>query len=438
MDSLPEDILAPIFQLISDAESFHNRYLEDVIRVCRRWHAIALSHRRLWARIIIDIEADNPIGVYDARSCYISRRMSVSGTAPLAIEISLVGLFHAHCSNAIFGGYDLSYKDKLLKYFDQARRLVSLAVGDAGEHMVRWGSLSIDLSTHLIDFEEDDARNEYLLKDLRYPTPMLKVLSLNRVSLNWVNGPSDLLPSLPSLTHCKLAVSGSIHRLNVPWSSLRSLELSEYSESTDPGLLLNIPNCTHLEGLHFTNPARWQPETLEELKNINPFKCTLPSLSCFELLCPIPLDMTSFNLPSLIHLTLAIPDSFMDPHETAPEPKMQRVQHISTLAVHTRRLKLLHTFPSTLIHNEHQAPKVKLVEMLECMPKLEEIHLPSTLYWCMRNILREDVDIVPHLERILVVPMQSSPILVNRKDLMPEDGSTNWRVSTLFFLPTTF
>jgi hypothetical protein len=87
---------------------------------------------------------------------------------------------------------------------------------------------------------------------------------------------------------------------------------------------------------------------------------------------------------------------------------------------------------------DSQASKTKLVEMFKYMPKLEEIYISSTLYEYMSSFLREDLDIVPHLERIFIVPEHDHPFLVNGKDLMPRSESISWRVSIPILLPGIF
>ena len=430
--SLPQETLAIIFRHLSVEETFHRRYLEDILLVCRQWHVAALNDSRIWARIIINIEAD-VIGVYDSRIRHISRRLSLSRMAPLAIEISVDEFAKAHATESTCKCGGLAFRDGIYdrgcnntaKYIDQFRRLIRLAVGQAGEHMARWISLSIDTSIRWFDFEnEHELGNMALFEDLKYPTPLLRVLSLDSVEgCFWT-----LLPSLPSLTHYKVETSCRIFDLKVPWSSLRSLKFSAYFSVLDRGVPVCLPKCTRLEELCI---KAFEPLFhMEELKQANPFKCTLPSLLSFELLCPISLEMTSFNLPSLIHLTLAIPDSFMNQSKhSSRAATLQGVGCISTLAANTRRLELLHTAVRTRDHIGSQASKTKLVEMFEYMPKLEEIYLSSTLYICISSILREDLDIVPHLERIFIVPENDHPVLVSGKDLMPRSGSISWRAS---------
>ena len=424
--SLPQEILALIFRHLSVKETFHRRYLENILLVCRQWRMAALNDSRIWARIIINIEAD-ATGVYDSRIRHISRRLSLSRTAPLAIEISVDEFPEAHatestcnCGHYAFrdGYYDAGCNNTA-KYIDQFRRLIRLVVGQAGEHMARWISLSIDTSLRWFDFEHEHVLgNMALFEDLKYPTPLLRILSLDAVDgCFWT-----LLPSLPSLTHYKVVTSCRIYDLNMPWSSLRSLEFSAYFSVLDRGVPVCLPQCTRLEELCIKD---FEPLFhMEELTQANPFKCTLPSLLSFELLCPILLEMTGFNLPSLIHLTLAIPDSFMNQSKhSSRAATLQRVGCISTLAANTRRLKLLHTAVRTRDHIGSQASKTKLVEMFKYMPKLEEIYLPSTLYTCISSILREDLEIVPQLERIFIVPENDHPVLVSGKDLMPRSGS---------------
>jgi len=393
------------------------------------------------ARIIVDIEAENSLGTYESRARYISRRLLLSRTAPLAIEIGLDGFFDAHyndttcdChdSDFTYEGYD-HYCVNTFKFFDQARRLIRLAVGHAGEHMARWASLSIDFSMRCLGYLEDEPRSMRLLADLKHPTPNLTVLSLKGIDGSF----EFLLPALSSLTRYECGFNGRIRHLNMPWSSLRSLEFS-WLGSPDCGDLLYIPTCTRLDSLCIRYFVPLRPETLESLKHSNPFKCTLPFLTSLELLYIIPLDMTSFNLPSLINLTLAAPESFKDPQEKSWEATMCRVGQISTLAANVRRLNLLHRVTKTRDYTEFQAPQVRLVEMLSYMPKLEEIHLPSTLYLCVRNTLREDLDVVPHLERIFIVPEKGYPILIDGKNHMPRSGNANWRVSIPLLLPGKF
>ena len=98
--------------------------------------------------------------------------------------------------------------------------------------------------------EENDLRGVGLLEDLKYPTPILKVPSLNRV----VGSFRTLLPYLPFLTHYELATNIGLGDLNVPCSSLRSFEFSKYSKNIS-GVFLHIPECTRLEGLYITNFA---------------------------------------------------------------------------------------------------------------------------------------------------------------------------------------
>ena len=43
------------------------------------------------------------------------------------------------------------------------------------------------------------------------------------------------------------------------------------------------------------------------------------------------------------------------------------------------------------------------------MPNVEEIYLPSTLYLWICNTLRENLDVVPHLERTPIVPGERPP-----------------------------
>jgi hypothetical protein len=436
---LPEDVLTLIFQHISAAETFHDRYLEDIIHVCRRWRAVALSHALLWARIIVDIEPDNPTGLYDGRAGNISQRVSRSGTAPLAIEISLEHFFDTHCSDPTCkcqdSDFDYGYFEprcyNTVKYFDQARRLIRFAVGEAGEHMARWSYLSINFEPRHFDFGEGEVDNMYLLQDIKYPTPILKVLSLHGVEGSF----KSLLPSLPYLSHYEFAINGRITDLNVPWSSLKSFAFSQYSEYTDRAVFSHITECTSLEGLYITNSAQWLDGTMEGLRNTNPFNCTLPSLSSLELLCPIPFDMSSFKLPSLTHLTLAIPESFGDPQKRTLEAKMQRVQRISTMAANTRILKLLHINLDTQGQTESWAPKDKLAEMFRYMPKLEEISVASALYLCISDVLRKDLNIVPHLERIVVITDKGLPILISGMDFMLNAGCDNWRVGIPLSLP---
>jgi len=443
--ALPQETLALIFQHLSVEETSHGRYLEDILLVCRQWRVAALSHSRLWARIIVkigNIEADTE-RAYDSRIHHISRRLSLSKTAPLTVEISVDKFVDAHISESTcnchsfamsYGHYDMDCKI-IAKYIDQFRRLIRLSVGQTGEHMARWVSLSIDTLERWFNFNgKHELGNMILFEDLTYPTPLLRNLSLNGVEGSF----RTLLPSLPSLIHYEVVTSYNIRDLNLPWSSLRSLEISRGFGVMDSGGLRCLPNCTRLEKLCIKTFETWFERGL--LRQANPFECTLPSLLSFELLCPVRgVDMTSFNLPSLIYLTLAIPDSFMDQSTCSPlAATLERVGCISTLAANTRRLKLLHTNMGTRDHIDSQTSKTKLVEMFKYMPKLEEIYLPSTLYVCISSILREDLDVVPHLERLFIVPKHDHPILVNGKDVTPRSGNINWRAGIPRLLPGIF
>jgi len=439
--SLPQETLALIFQYLSVEETFHSRYLEDSLLVCRRWRVAALNHSHLWARIIINIEADAK-RAYDSRIRHLSRRLSLSRTAPLTVEISVDKFADAHTSESTCNCHSFAFNNgyyhpgckNTAKYIDQFRRLIRLSVGQAGVHMARWVSLSIDTSNRWFNFKgEHELGNMALFEDLTYPTPLLRNLSLNCVEGSF----RTLLPSLPSLTHYEVVTPYKIQDLNLPWSSLRSLEFSRSFSVLDSGGLMCLPNCTRLEELCIKTLEPWFQR--EELKQANPFECTLPSLLSFELLCPVRLDMTSFILPSLIYLTLAIPDSFMDQSKySSRAATLQRVGCISTLAANARRLKLLHTSVRTRDDIGSQASKTKLFEMFKYMPKLEEIYLPSTLYVCISSILREDLDTVPHLERLFIVPEHDHPVLVNGKDFTPRSGNINWRASIPILLPGIF
>ena len=82
-----------------------------------------------------------------------------SGTAPLAIEISLERPFDSHYSDPTCDCDQSDFYITLCevgcgntaKYYDQVRRLIRLAVGEAGEHMARWSSLSIDFCTPVFE-----------------------------------------------------------------------------------------------------------------------------------------------------------------------------------------------------------------------------------------------------------------------------------------------
>jgi hypothetical protein len=198
-----------------------------------------------------------------------------------------------------------------------------------------------------------------------------------------------------------------------------------------------IPKCTRLGHLFIKDSDSITAP--EALKKANFFKCTLSSLLSFELLCYISLEMTSFYLPSLINLTLAIPDSLMGrPKQITRVATLQSVGCISTLAANIRRHTSPHTFARTRNHIDSPASKTKLVEMLKYMSNLEEIYRPSMLYVCISNILREDLDIIPHLERILTVPKNDHPVLVSGNEFIPRGGSVSWRANIPTLPPGVF
>ena len=63
---------------------------------------------------------------------------------------------------------------------------------------------------------------------------------------------------------------------------------------------------------------------------------------------------------------------------------------------------------------------------------------PFDALFVYTQTLKENLDIVPHLDRIFIVPARGRPILINGKDFMPKGENVNWRTRTPLLFPGMF
>ena len=87
--SCPFDVLGTIFLHLRDSESSLELYLEDITEVCRSWRIAALINRRLWSRILVDLQGFPSFEDYEMHKSRVQLYLQRSLAVPLSVEMTL-------------------------------------------------------------------------------------------------------------------------------------------------------------------------------------------------------------------------------------------------------------------------------------------------------------------------------------------------------------
>jgi hypothetical protein len=401
------DVLGIIFLYLQDSETFYQQRLEDLTQVCRAWRIAALAYRRLWARILIDIENCEPPSRYQYSQRRLCRYLKRSVAAPLSVEISLTSDVWPPANPTSIA---------------QIQDLIALTA----QEISRWETLSINFE----EVEEPERESWepipnpiFLLKPLCSPAPSLRHLLLHGVQGSF----SSFLPQVPSLKTLALQ-GGDIIDLNLPWSSLTSFRYSSTGYGNDYKHLSQLSRCVQLRDLSIESI---QSPTDGSYGLESAFNCSLPNVVSFQLdRYPHSTSLLELRLPSLQNLTLVVPHSFSLGEDDWDGPKMTTAEHIVGFAETCKVLTLRWKDPTTPLcyvppgaKSREVTSRTVIVDMFKAVPDLEELRLADRIAELFQEVIGEDETLVPKLSRIFILDAKGGEALVARGQMT---GTPRW------------
>ena len=368
---------------LRDSESLDDddQYLEVVTKVCRSWRTAALANRRLWSRILIDLQGYPYRGDYEMRKSRLQRYLQRSVAVPLSVEITLKA-------------DNWPPDDRVSK--KRIKTLIALT----SQELSRWESLSIDFQDEetvhkFIRRAWNDEPIDSLEPFLSSPMPGLRRLSLCGVYTSF----EDLLPHVPLLNAFE-AKGGYSTELTIPWSSLTSFRYSPTELGIDSDLLEQLSQCIQLKDLYI--------EGICDAYELEPaFDCTLPHVVSFHLDSgpsrePINTILANVRFPSLQNLTLVVPYAFWERSEESSVPP-----HSVGFAGTCKTLTLLRADES---HDDWDRPSSRhtnlrsaIFDMFNAMPDLEELRMSEEISEVFLKVIKEEEDLVPKLSRVFIL-----------------------------------
>ncbi len=428
------DLLSTIFYELAQLVYKHSPgHLESLLLVNREWCSCALAHSSIWSMFYVSWQNDRPSGSVQRWRNRAYRFLERSKAFPLTIHIQFSRFPEAHagdptCSctytrdwSGNVGLHMEKWCDNIGRYWEWASEAIVLLVGAEGEHMRRWGDLEIHWDDLYLFSRTGNRSCSSLFRGMRYPTPALKRLSLNKVELTF----GEVLSAIPAL---QTLIMNQCHKdpLGRLPTRLKYLEVSASS----------LPNLSTLSTLEHLNIGG-RPYS----HGNNPFRkwlaCTLPGLRVLELRVIPPSCFRKLIVPNLHSLILHAPQCFQPNYPLELGEEDEGEEEIVDPADLQEILPIIETL--SVYWDDLWKPNArnggtggfiggKLQEVLEMAIGLVEIRLNVRLYYGTRVMLRDKPHLVPELQRVMVF-REGVPVEVDGRNIAGRLGVVEWRAT---------